>query len=120
MKRKLNENDVPEEIPAAATTASTTTPSAPVAFTDLGLDPRLLQAITKENFAEPTPVQAKAIPLALEGRDVLGMIFAFSSKIITNTGQPARKQAQAKRRLTSFPFFNPFSSESQQPTHPSP
>jgi len=71
MKRKLNENDVPEEIPPAETASVATTGST--TFTDLGLDARLLQAITKEKFAEPTPVQAKAIPLALEGRDVLGI-----------------------------------------------
>jgi len=70
MKRKLNENDVPEEVPVEE--APVAAIAIPTAFTDLGLDPRLLQAVTKEKFAEPTPVQAKAIPLALEGRDVLG------------------------------------------------
>ena len=42
-------------------------------FTDLGLDPRLLQAVLKEKYAKPTLVQAKGIPLALEGKDILGM-----------------------------------------------
>lgn len=72
MKRKLNENDVPEEVITQDSPIASASPA--VTFTDLGLDARLLQAITKEKFAEPTPVQAKAIPLALEGRDVLGKL----------------------------------------------
>lgn len=46
-------------------------------FSNLGLDARLLQGIAKLNFAHPTLVQAKAIPLALEGKDILGMIIFF-------------------------------------------
>lgn len=34
----------------------------------LGLDPRVVRAATKRGFTTPTPVQAKAIPLALEGK----------------------------------------------------
>lgn len=75
MKRKLNEHDVPEEVTETshedANTVTTTTATAD--FASLGLDPRLLQAVTKEKFSAPTPVQAQAIPLALAGRDILGM-----------------------------------------------
>ncbi len=66
MKRKLNDRDVPEE----ATQAS----NASVSFGDFGLDARLLQAIAKEKYSAPTPVQAKALPLGIEGRDVLGKL----------------------------------------------
>lgn len=41
-------------------------------FESLGLDARLLQGVAKLGFAHPTLVQAKAIPLALEGKDILG------------------------------------------------
>lgn len=71
MKRKLNEHDVPEEIVGAKSLEETPTPTA-ASFEGLGLDPRLLQAIAKEEYAAPTPIQAKAIPLALDGRDILG------------------------------------------------
>jgi ATP-dependent RNA helicase DDX56/DBP9 len=71
MKRKLNEHDVPEEVATAAETKEAETPK-PMTFENLGLDARLLQAIAKEKYATPTPIQAKAIPLALEGRDILG------------------------------------------------
>jgi len=69
MKRKLNENDVPEEVEEEPKKGHS---KVPTSFSDLGLDPRLLQAVTKEKFAVPTPVQAQAIPLALSGKDVLG------------------------------------------------
>ena len=47
-------------------------------FRSLGLDSRLLQAIEDEAFSSPTLVQTRVIPLALEGKDILG-IFIFLS-----------------------------------------
>lgn len=41
-------------------------------FEDLGLSPELLQSVTEAGYTEPTPIQAKAIPIALQGRDILG------------------------------------------------
>ncbi len=67
MKRKLNKHDVPQETdPNPNDTAQSTQ------FNDLGLDARLLQAALREKYSKPTPVQVKAIPLALEGKDILG------------------------------------------------
>lgn len=43
-----------------------------VSFTDLGLIPELLNAIKDSGYVEPTPIQAQAIPLVLNGRDMLG------------------------------------------------
>ncbi|MGZ6340428.1 MAG: DEAD/DEAH box helicase, partial [Candidatus Limnocylindrales bacterium] len=40
-------------------------------FDRLGLSADLLQTVAEEGYLEPTPVQAEAIPLVLEGRDVL-------------------------------------------------
>ncbi|QDY68761.1 DEAD/DEAH box helicase [Qingshengfaniella alkalisoli] len=42
-------------------------------FTDLKLDARVLKAISDAGYEVPTPIQAGAIPPALEGRDVLGI-----------------------------------------------
>ncbi|KAK4198606.1 ATP-dependent RNA helicase dbp-9 [Triangularia verruculosa] len=42
-----------------------------LSFAELGLDPRLVQAVAKQGFEKPTLVQRKAIPLALRGEDVL-------------------------------------------------
>lgn len=41
-------------------------------FEELGLQPNLLQAIVKSDYTEPTPIQVQAIPLLLQGQDVLG------------------------------------------------
>ncbi len=41
-------------------------------FEALGLQPSLLQAIVKSDYTEPTPIQAQAIPLLLQGKDILG------------------------------------------------
>ncbi|HKA38602.1 MAG TPA: DEAD/DEAH box helicase [Burkholderiales bacterium] len=41
-------------------------------FSDLGLLPELLRAITEQGYLEPTPIQAKAIPPILQRRDVMG------------------------------------------------
>lgn len=65
MKRKLDANDVPSPEPKA-------TEDQEPDFETLNLDPRLRQALIKEKFTKPTLVQAKAIPLALEGKDILG------------------------------------------------
>jgi len=40
-------------------------------FHDLGLSAELLQAVSDQGYSHPTPIQAKAIPVVLEGRDVL-------------------------------------------------
>lgn len=83
MKRKLNEHDVPEASPPQspkrrASDASQTEQAAPAAaqvtaasFADFDLDPRLLRGIRDLRWSSPTAVQSQAIPLALQGRDVL-------------------------------------------------
>ena len=42
-------------------------------FTQLGLDTRILQAIQEAGYTEPTPIQGAAIPIVLEGGDVIGI-----------------------------------------------
>lgn len=74
MKRKLDANDVPT--PATDVEGQ----KADVSFAGLGLDSRLLQGITKQKFQTPTLVQSKAIPLALEGRDILARAKTGSGK----------------------------------------
>jgi len=41
-------------------------------FSDLGLLPELLQAVAEKGYTEPTPIQAQAIPVILQGLDVMG------------------------------------------------
>ena len=74
MKRKLDRNDVPSPGASEPVEAPNST------FESLNLDNRLLQAISKEKYVNPTPVQAKAIPLALEGKDILARARTGSGK----------------------------------------
>jgi len=76
----LNENDVPEASEPSSPAPEATTASAKpdeahnaktAAFSSFGLEPRLLRGIREQRWSSPTLVQAKAIPLALEGKDIL-------------------------------------------------
>ncbi|HZJ13422.1 MAG TPA: DEAD/DEAH box helicase, partial [Chthoniobacteraceae bacterium] len=42
-------------------------------FRALGLEARILKAIQESGYTEPTPIQAAAIPLILEGHDLIGI-----------------------------------------------
>ncbi len=53
-----------------------------MSFNNLGLRPEILAAITKKGYKIPTPIQEKAIPLIIQGKDVLG-------KAQTGTGKTA-------------------------------
>jgi ATP-dependent RNA helicase RhlE len=44
-----------------------------VTFADLNLRAELLQAVQEAGYTSPTPIQRQAIPLALEGRDLIGL-----------------------------------------------
>ena len=54
-------------------------------FSDLALDPRVLQAVTEAGYETPTPIQAQAIPEALKGRDVLGIAQTGTGKTASFT-----------------------------------
>ncbi len=41
-------------------------------FAEFGLEPDVLQAISEMGFEEATPIQAKAIPVAIAGKDMIG------------------------------------------------
>ena len=42
-------------------------------FADLGLSPKVQAAITAAGYSSPTPIQAAAVPVAVTGKDVLGI-----------------------------------------------
>ncbi len=49
-------------------------------FNELGLSKELLQAIADQGFEEASPIQAQAIPVILEGKDVIGQAATGSGK----------------------------------------
>lgn len=64
-------------------------------FRDLGIDPSILKAIDEVGYTEPTPIQQKAIPPVMAGRDLLGCAqtgtgktAAFSIPILQRMGKP--------------------------------
>ncbi|HEX2093642.1 MAG TPA: DEAD/DEAH box helicase [Longimicrobiaceae bacterium] len=61
-------------------------------FEELGLAPELVRAVTELGYEEPTPIQRLAIPVALEGKDVLG-------KAQTGTGKTAAFMLPTLHRL---------------------
>ena len=54
-------------------------------FSDLNLSPKVLKAIEEAGYESPTPIQAGAIPPALEGRDVLGIAQTGTGKTASFT-----------------------------------
>ena len=78
-------------------------------FSDLALDPRVLQAVQEAGYEIPTPIQAQAIPHALQGKDVLGIAqtgtgktASFTLPMITLLGQ-GRAKARMPRSLVLCP-----------------
>ncbi|PKI59416.1 hypothetical protein CRG98_020175 [Punica granatum] len=51
-----------------------------LSFEEIGLDPRLIRALSKKNIQKPTPIQRVAIPLILEGKDVVARAKTGSGK----------------------------------------
>ena len=54
-------------------------------FSDLNLNPKVLKAIAEAGYETPTPIQAGAIPSALEGKDVLGIAQTGTGKTASFT-----------------------------------
>ena len=54
-------------------------------FSDLDLNPKVLKAVEDAGYESPTPIQAGAIPPALEGKDVLGIAQTGTGKTASFT-----------------------------------
>ena len=66
----MDENDIPHH-PVATT---------PRDFASLGLSAELLKTIERVGFVHPTPIQEQVVPVALEGRDLIGLAETGSGK----------------------------------------
>ncbi|CUJ89214.1 ATP-dependent RNA helicase RhlE [Ruegeria denitrificans] len=75
-------------------------------FDMLGLAPTLNDALQRANFTQPTPIQNQAIPLALQGHDILGLAQTGTGKtlafglplidhLLAQPGKPAPKTVKA-------------------------
>ena len=54
-------------------------------FSDLNLNPKILQAIEEAGYETPTPIQDEAIPAAINGKDVLGIAQTGTGKTASFT-----------------------------------
>ncbi len=71
-------------------------------FDDLGLADDLVAAVTRLGYEEPTPIQREAIPVLLEGRDLLG-------QAATGTGKTA---------AFALPIVHRLAPEARRPSSP--
>lgn len=69
-----------------------------VKFNELGLDPKILKALDDMGYEKPTPIQAKAIPAALQQRDVLGIAQTGTGKTGAFTLPTMHKLASGRAR----------------------
>ena len=77
-----------------------------MSFETLGLSAELLRAVSEQGYTEPTPVQSKAIPAILEGKDVMagaqtgtgktaGFTLPLLQRLSENTNTSARRPIRA-------------------------
>lgn len=71
-------------------------------FSELGLSAELLKAITAQGFEQPSPIQAAAIPPALEGRDVVGQSQTGSGKTMAFAVPVVQRVDPAKRYMQAL------------------
>ncbi|MDR3413602.1 MAG: DEAD/DEAH box helicase [Formivibrio sp.] len=85
-----------------------------ISFADLGLDPNVLKAVADQGYETPTPIQSKAIPVVLAGRDVLGAAqtgtgktAAFTLPILTKLAPMASNSVSPARHPVRALFLTP-------------
>ncbi len=78
-------------------------------FSDLGLSSKVVEAVAAAGYTTPTPIQAEAIPVAVSGRDVLGIAqtgtgktAGFTLPMITRL-EKGRARARMPRSLILAP-----------------
>lgn len=67
-------------------------------FDELGLGPKVLDAVKDAGYTEPTPIQAQAIPEALKGKDILGIAQTGTGKTASFTLPMIEKLSRGRAR----------------------
>ncbi|KAI5269414.1 DEAD-domain-containing protein [Aureobasidium subglaciale] len=79
-KRKAESEEPVEEEAAPAVEEEEEDTKAPKSFRELGIIDALAESCEAMNYTKPTPIQAESIPLALQGRDIIGLAETGSGK----------------------------------------
>lgn len=83
---------------------TTDTATVDITFADLGLGPKVLQAVDEAGYKTPTPIQAEAIPHVLTGGDVTGIAQTGTGKtaafVLPMIHRLARGRARARMPRT--------------------
>ncbi|MDR5811321.1 DEAD/DEAH box helicase [Caballeronia sp. LZ019] len=91
---------------SVATNTPTEEAAAALTFDQFGLSADILRAVSESGYTTPTPIQAKAIPVVLAGRDVMGAAQ-------TGTGKTASFSLPIIQRL--LPMANTSASPARHP-----
>ena len=81
-----------------------------IKFSDLNLDKNILSALVSAGYETPTPIQAQAVPFALEGRDIMasaqtgsGKTAAFLLPTLQRLTRRSEKPGKGPRALVLTP-----------------
>ena len=80
-------------------------------FNELGLNARMVSRLESQGLTEPTPIQSKAIPHALQGRDILGIAQTGTGKtaafgiplVVALSSRPEKAAPKSARGLILAP-----------------
>lgn len=75
----------------------------PSNFYNLGIAPNILQVLDKLNFKVPTPIQERSIPLAMEGKDMIGIAQTGTGKTLAFGVPMVQAALQGKQGLVVLP-----------------
>lgn len=67
-------------------------------FYGLGIAPKILEALDRMKFTVPTPIQHKAIPVAIEGKDIIGVAQTGTGKTLAFAIPIIQRLAQGRGR----------------------
>ena len=73
-------------------------------FQDFGLADPISRALKEENYLTPTPIQAQTVPLAMTGRDVVGIAQTGTGKTAA-FALPFLTRLRNQRKSPPFPLF---------------
>lgn len=69
-----------------------------VSFSGLGLSPKILEALARLKFTTPTPIQHQAIPVAAQGKDVIGIAQTGTGKTLAFALPLLQQISQTKKQ----------------------